>query len=193
MLTPASPGETIPIRLFLGGFDLTPTFRDINKKFSTRYYLNLVLIDEENRRYFKQQVSVFVCPLTVFSLPPPFPSPPAHPRSSLFPLAPHVSLYFLAPLYPVALRPPSSALMLSPLPFYFIFSSPFFPLPFAALTNTLYPRRRSRSSGYRRYVFSLLLSTPHSLTLTLPVRIDSRCAHVCLSLSRRFVLYADFF
>lgn len=28
---------------------------DVNKKFSTRYYLNLVLIDEENRRYFKQQ------------------------------------------------------------------------------------------------------------------------------------------
>jgi vacuolar protein sorting-associated protein 26 len=52
-------GETIPIRLFLGGFDLTPTFRDVNKKFSTRYYLNLVLIDEENRRYFKQQVRAF--------------------------------------------------------------------------------------------------------------------------------------
>ena len=52
-------GETIPIRLFLGGFDLTPTFRDINKKFSTRYYLNLVLIDEENRRYFKQQEITF--------------------------------------------------------------------------------------------------------------------------------------
>ncbi len=54
----AIPGETIPIRLFLGGFDLTPTFRDVNKKFSTRYYLNLVLIDEENRRYFKQQVRI---------------------------------------------------------------------------------------------------------------------------------------
>ena len=27
----------------------------MNKKFSTRYYLNLVLVDEENRRYFKQQ------------------------------------------------------------------------------------------------------------------------------------------
>ena len=53
---PPHQGETIPIRLFLGGFDLTPTFRDVNKKFSTRYYLNLVLIDEENRRYFKQQV-----------------------------------------------------------------------------------------------------------------------------------------
>ena len=52
-------GETIPIRLFLGGFELTTTFRDVNKKFSTRYYLNLVLIDEENRRYFKQQEITF--------------------------------------------------------------------------------------------------------------------------------------
>ncbi|CAI4217107.1 unnamed protein product [Parascedosporium putredinis] len=43
-----SRGETIPIRLFLGGFDLTPTFRDVNKKFSTRYYLSLVLIDEDS-------------------------------------------------------------------------------------------------------------------------------------------------
>lgn len=69
-----SRGETIPIRLFLGGFDLTPTFREVNKKYSTRYYLSLVLIDEGNiqslilllipsswlrnladaRRYFKQ-------------------------------------------------------------------------------------------------------------------------------------------
>lgn len=50
-------GESIPIRLFLAGYELTPTMRDINKKFSVRYYLNLVLIDEEERRYFKQQVS----------------------------------------------------------------------------------------------------------------------------------------
>lgn len=42
----ASIGETIPIRLFLGGFDLTPTFREVNKKYSVRYYLSLVLIDE---------------------------------------------------------------------------------------------------------------------------------------------------
>ena len=48
-------GECIPIRLFLGGYKLSPTFRDVNKKFSVRYFLNLVLIDEENRRYFKQQ------------------------------------------------------------------------------------------------------------------------------------------
>ncbi|KAF9112932.1 Vacuolar protein sorting-associated protein 26B [Mortierella sp. AM989] len=53
-------GETIPIRLFLGGFELTPTFREVNKKFSTRYYLNLVLVDEEHRRYFKQQeITIF--------------------------------------------------------------------------------------------------------------------------------------
>lgn len=48
-------GESIPIRLFLAGYELTPTLKDVNKKFSVRYYLNLVLIDEEERRYFKQQ------------------------------------------------------------------------------------------------------------------------------------------
>lgn len=49
-------GESIPIRLFLAGYDLTATMRDVNKKFSVRYFLNLVLVDEEDRRYFKQQV-----------------------------------------------------------------------------------------------------------------------------------------
>ncbi|XP_046561447.1 vacuolar protein sorting-associated protein 26B-like isoform X2 [Haliotis rubra] len=53
-------GESIPIRLFLSGYELTPTMRDINKKFSVRYYLNLVLVDEEERRYFKQQeITIF--------------------------------------------------------------------------------------------------------------------------------------
>lgn len=47
-------GETIPIRLFLAGFDLVPTYKDVNKKFSVRTYLSLVLIDEDARRYFKQ-------------------------------------------------------------------------------------------------------------------------------------------
>ena len=54
-------GESIPIRVFLAGYDLTPTMRDINKKFSVKYYLNLVLVDEEERRYFKQQVSTLPC------------------------------------------------------------------------------------------------------------------------------------
>ncbi|GAA5851441.1 hypothetical protein JCM8547_001095 [Rhodosporidiobolus lusitaniae] len=70
-------GETIPIRLFLGGFELTPTFRDVNKKFSTRYYLNLVLIDEENRRYFKQQE------ITIFRQPPEHYSSPSLPSDSV--------------------------------------------------------------------------------------------------------------
>jgi len=48
-------GESIPIRLFLNGFDLTPTYKAIHNKFSVKYYLNLVLVDEEDRRYFKQQ------------------------------------------------------------------------------------------------------------------------------------------
>jgi hypothetical protein len=42
----------------LGGYDLTPTMKDVQRKFSVRYFLNLVLIDEEERRYFKQQVSL---------------------------------------------------------------------------------------------------------------------------------------
>jgi hypothetical protein len=53
-------GESIPIRLFLGGYDLTPTMKDVQRKFSVRYFLNLVLVDEEERRYFKQQVSLEV-------------------------------------------------------------------------------------------------------------------------------------
>ncbi|VEL32285.1 unnamed protein product, partial [Protopolystoma xenopodis] len=50
-------GESIPIRIFLGSYYLTPTMRDINKKFSVRYFLNIVLLDDEDRRYYKQQVS----------------------------------------------------------------------------------------------------------------------------------------
>uniref|UniRef100_A0A4W5QIN0 Uncharacterized protein n=1 Tax=Hucho hucho TaxID=62062 RepID=A0A4W5QIN0_9TELE len=36
--------------------DVKATMRDVNKKFFVRYFLNLVLVDEEDRRYFKQQV-----------------------------------------------------------------------------------------------------------------------------------------
>ncbi len=50
-------GESIPVRLFLNSCveHLTPTYRTIHTKFSVKYYLNLVLVDEEDRRYFKQQ------------------------------------------------------------------------------------------------------------------------------------------
>jgi len=47
-------GEIIPIRLFMKGFDFTPTYDNINNKFSVKYFVNLVLVDEDERRYFKQ-------------------------------------------------------------------------------------------------------------------------------------------
>jgi vacuolar protein sorting-associated protein 26 len=46
-------GESVPIRLYLAGFDLTPTYRNISNMFTVRYYLNLVIVDEDDRRYFK--------------------------------------------------------------------------------------------------------------------------------------------
>ena len=46
-------GEVIPIRLYLAGYDLTPTFANVSGKFSVKYFLNLVLVDEDERRYFK--------------------------------------------------------------------------------------------------------------------------------------------
>ena len=48
-------GECIPIRFYLASTDLTPTYPNVNNRFQCRYFLNLVLIDEEERRYFKQQ------------------------------------------------------------------------------------------------------------------------------------------
>ncbi|CAM9329162.1 unnamed protein product [Heterosigma akashiwo] len=48
-------GECLPLRLFLKPYNLTPTYRNINNRFSVRYFLNLVLVDVEDRRYFKQQ------------------------------------------------------------------------------------------------------------------------------------------
>merc|ERR1719284_486211 len=47
--------QCIPVRLYLNGFDLTPTYKNVQNKFSVKYFLNLVLVDEEDRRYFKQQ------------------------------------------------------------------------------------------------------------------------------------------
>ncbi len=56
---PPHTGECVPLRLFLSGIDLTPTYRSVNNRFSVRYYINLVLVDEEDRRYFKQSEIIF--------------------------------------------------------------------------------------------------------------------------------------
>ena len=39
----------------MSSLDLTPTYKNTSHKFSVKYYLNLVLVDQEDRRYFKQQ------------------------------------------------------------------------------------------------------------------------------------------
>ena len=40
-------GEIIPIRIYLSGVDLTPSYKDINKRLSVRHFLNLILVDQE--------------------------------------------------------------------------------------------------------------------------------------------------
>jgi vacuolar protein sorting-associated protein 26 len=54
-------GESVPIRLYLAGFDLTPTYRNVSNMFTVRYYLNLVIVDEEDRRYFKYVLQPDLC------------------------------------------------------------------------------------------------------------------------------------
>lgn len=47
-------GDRIPIRVPLSGLDLSPTLAGAaNGLLNVRYFLNLVLVDEEGRRYFK--------------------------------------------------------------------------------------------------------------------------------------------
>ena len=45
--------------MYLKAFDLTPSYNKIGNKFSVKYFLNIVLIDNEDRRYFKQQEIMF--------------------------------------------------------------------------------------------------------------------------------------
>jgi len=56
---PPTKGEQIPLRVYLKPYTkagkLTPTMKDIAKRFSVRYYLHLKLMDEDERTYYKQQ------------------------------------------------------------------------------------------------------------------------------------------
>ena len=41
--------------MFLNGIsDLTPTMTQINNKFSVKYFMHIIIIDENHRKYFKQ-------------------------------------------------------------------------------------------------------------------------------------------
>lgn len=47
--------ESIPVRLYLQAYkNISPTYVNVNNKFSVSYFLNLILVDFEERKYFKQ-------------------------------------------------------------------------------------------------------------------------------------------
>ena len=48
-------GESVPIRMFLEPYGLSPTLTNVHQRLSVSYLFNLVLIDSEDRRYFKSQ------------------------------------------------------------------------------------------------------------------------------------------
>ena len=56
--SPAS-GEIVPIRMFVNSYELSPTYKDINSYVSVRYFLKFVIIDEEDKSFFKQQEIIF--------------------------------------------------------------------------------------------------------------------------------------
>lgn len=47
-------GEAVPIRMYMNGVQLTPSYKNIHNRLSVKYSINLVLVDEEDRKYFKQ-------------------------------------------------------------------------------------------------------------------------------------------
>ena len=47
--------ETIPFRFFLEPYNLTPSYIDVAGNFSVRYYINLIIKDQKNNKYFKQK------------------------------------------------------------------------------------------------------------------------------------------
>ena len=46
--------EIVPIRLYLKPYGLTPTMNNVNNRLSVTYLISLVLVDIENRQYFKK-------------------------------------------------------------------------------------------------------------------------------------------
>ena len=47
--------EKIPFRLFLGGYNLTPTYFNVNNIFSVKYFINLVIGDYAGNQFFKEK------------------------------------------------------------------------------------------------------------------------------------------
>jgi vacuolar protein sorting-associated protein 26 len=52
-------GEVVPIRMYTNGIELSPSYENIHNRLGVKYWINLVLLDEEDRRYFKQTEITF--------------------------------------------------------------------------------------------------------------------------------------
>ncbi|ORM39968.1 Vacuolar protein sorting-associated protein 26 [Babesia sp. Xinjiang] len=48
-------GECIPVRIYLNGLDLCPTYKNVQNKLTVKHYINLLIVDEDDKRYFKKQ------------------------------------------------------------------------------------------------------------------------------------------
>ena len=49
--------------MFLNGMkNLTPTMNNVNNKFSVNYLLNLIMTDDQGRKYFKQNEIILYRP-----------------------------------------------------------------------------------------------------------------------------------
>ena len=45
--------ERIPLRFFLKSYNLTPSYQNIEGIFAVKYFLNLIVVDDSNYKYFK--------------------------------------------------------------------------------------------------------------------------------------------
>ena len=45
--------DRIPIRFFLKSYNLTPSYQNIEGIFAVKYFLNLIVVDDSNYKYFK--------------------------------------------------------------------------------------------------------------------------------------------
>ena len=51
--------DIVPLRLFIGSFDLTPTFANINNYFSVKYFLKFLISDGDEKYFSKEQEIIF--------------------------------------------------------------------------------------------------------------------------------------
>jgi len=47
--------EIVPVRMFLSNFELTPSYKQKENIYTVQYYISLVLIEQNGRKYFKRK------------------------------------------------------------------------------------------------------------------------------------------